>query len=268
MKIIATDLDRTLIPNGTATDNSSVANFTAMINENKFGLIYVTARNIESVQKAIVRYGLPIPEVIIGQVGSSMHTSINGKYQEVTAWQEHVNVASPHWNYDELIHVLSDISLLEMQDKKEQNQFKLSYTVHSLEHFSTIVPAVKDKIETHFGSDAEVTASRDLNANCVYIDILPSAVSKYKALEFYRLQNNLSIDQFLFAGDSENDLSLLESSYSVVVVKNAHPSVKERVIKNKCGIPPIVASGRFELDGNYGNGIIEAIRILGWSKNL
>ncbi len=127
---------------------------------------------------------------------------------------------------------------------------------------------MKDKIKTFFGSDAEVTASRDLNANSIYIDILPSAVSKYKALEFYRVQKSLTIDQFLFAGDSENDLSLLESIYSVVVVKNAHSSVKESVIKNKRGVPPIVASGRFGNNGNYGNGIIEAIHLLRWSKNL
>ncbi len=264
MKFIATDLDRTLIPNGTVPDRNSVSNFKSMMNERNFGLIYVTARNIDSVQEAITRYNLPHPEIVIGQVGSSMHKFNGETYSEITPWREHIQSESPLWDFSKLKSALSGIPQLKIQDECELNQFKLSYTIRELQAYDSIVHQVTEIVWNTLSDNAEVTASKDLNANCSYIDIMPSAVSKYRALEFYRLRNDYRREQFLFAGDSENDLSILESSYSVVVVNNADPSVKERVINNKCGSAPIVASGRFNDDGNYGNGIVEAIKVLGW----
>ncbi len=264
MRIIATDLDRTLIPNGTIPDTDSVSNFTSKIRECNYGLIYVTARNIDSVEEAIARYNLPLPEIVIGQVGSSMHKFEDNQFVEMHSWRRHIQSDSPLWDFAKLNSALSDLPFLKIQDECELNPFKLSYTVHDLQLFDTIVPRVTEIVQRTLSDNAEVTASKDLNANCSYIDIMPSAVSKYKALEFYRLRNNLQREQFLFAGDSENDLSILQSDYSVVVVNNAHDSLKECVVKQKIGSAPIVASGRFDSDGNYGNGIVEAIEVLGW----
>ena len=88
MKIIAADLDRTVIPNGVAEDDDSVRMFTEMLEQTGARLIYVTARNYKSVVRAIDRWNLPTPETIIGQVGSAIHHYREGVFVEDISWQE------------------------------------------------------------------------------------------------------------------------------------------------------------------------------------
>ncbi len=267
MKIIAADLDRTVIPNGVETDDDSLGQFRFVLQESELDLIYVTARSITSVKRAIQRYNLPLPSAVIGQVGTTLHLRKENEFVPVTEWDETILAMSCGWDRNLLRTELTQLNGLILQDEKEQNQFKLSFTLEDYNQMAVIVPEVEKIVNQISGESAEVTASADLNSGVAYVDILPRSVSKYSALEFYRNQRAISRDMFLCCGDSENDLSMLLSEYPSLLVNNASESVKKIVEKRKVGTPAIVASGRFGRSGNYGSGIVEGLIVHGWVKN-
>ncbi len=267
MRIVAADLDRTVIPNGPAEDDDSVDQLTHVLAKNELELIYVTARRVESVESAIKRYGLPQPRAIIGQVGTTIHLWNDGTFVPHYEWNHEIKTRSSGWNRTGIAAQLSSISNLVIQKESEQNEFKLSYTLDSSVNWSIITNKVISIVEEYSHGDAAVTASEDLNSGEAYIDIMPSFVSKYSALEFYRNYCGFAKSSFICAGDSENDLSMLLSEYSSIVVNNASDDLKKSVLKDKNGSEAIVASGRFGNSGNYGSGIVEGLTVHGWVES-
>lgn len=263
-RIVAADLDRTVIPNGPAEDDNSVRHLSHALNSGGLGIIYVTARNIDSVKRAIAEYELPVPSAVIGQVGATIHIHDEGEFCLLGIWHDAVMTKCKKWSREVIEGELSHIAELEIQAPKEQHQFKLSYIIDDYEKMDAVVPRVVQRVRECAGNDAEVIASRDLNSGVAYVDIMPAAVSKFSALEFYREEIGFSQEQFLCAGDSENDLSVLLSTYPCVVVGNADNLLKDTVLSSKEGVSAIIASGRFGNSGNYGSGIVEALIEHGW----
>ncbi|WP_206199287.1 HAD family hydrolase [Parasulfuritortus cantonensis] len=72
--LIATDLDRTLIPNGAAPESPGArALFARVAARPDVVLAYVTGRHRALVEAAIAEYGLPVPDYLIGDVGSTVY---------------------------------------------------------------------------------------------------------------------------------------------------------------------------------------------------
>lgn len=73
MKILATDLDRTLLPNGSwPPDPGAIDLFNGLTEKNDVLVVYVTGRNLNSAENAIKEYGIRYPHVLIGDVGTSI----------------------------------------------------------------------------------------------------------------------------------------------------------------------------------------------------
>lgn len=263
-RIVAADLDRTIIPNGPAEDENSVKHLRHALDSGNLDIIYVTARNISSVERAIEHYNLPVPGAVIGQVGATIHINENGEFKPFDLWHCEIMRNCKRWSREGIEQALIEIEELHIQAEKEQHQFKLSYTIEDYEKMEAIVPRVVQIVQEFAEGDAEVTASRDLNSGVAYVDVMPAVVSKLSALEFYRGEMGFQQEQFLCAGDSENDLSVLLSVYRCVVVQNADYSMKKKVLQCKEGVPATIASGRFGNSGNYGSGIVEALIEHGW----
>ena len=257
-RVIATDLDRTLIPNGIAKDTNSVQKFTAFLHQKPFNLIYVTARSKDSVLRAIDRYKLPIPHIIIGQVGTTIHVNKNGNFTSVQEWEQKIRKENPLWDRETITNNLCKIPQLQLQAEKEQNRFKLSYIFQTIEERKEYEEAVITTVNAIARESATVIISDDLNAHLSYVDILPKTVSKLTALKFVIYTYNLVKSNVLCAGDSENDYSMLLSDLTSVVVGNASEDVKDFVTKNKIGTPPIISQK------NYSEAILDAIKILKW----
>lgn len=260
MKCIAADLDRTVIPNGLEADDNSVQQFREVLEKYNLRLVYVTARRMESVLNAIERYDLPVPEAVIGQVGTTLHYNVNGSFEQAEQWRQSILSAASNWNRSHLKENLDEFEELIIQAEKEQNEFKLSYILEDYNSLESVVPNVMKQVQELSNGDAEVTASADLNSGIAYVDILPTGITKLAALDFFRTENGLEVVDLLFAGDSENDLSVLLSHYPAVVVNNASESVKKRVSASKVGVPAYLACGSNGSNGNYGAGIVEAIQ--------
>jgi hydroxymethylpyrimidine pyrophosphatase-like HAD family hydrolase len=71
--LLATDLDRTLLPNGEATESPGArAAFARVAARPEVALAYVTGRHRALVEDAIAEYVLPRPDYVIGDVGTTI----------------------------------------------------------------------------------------------------------------------------------------------------------------------------------------------------
>ena len=95
--LICTDLDRTLIPNGKQPESPSARQHLSMLAAHpQITLAYVSGRHRELVEKAIKNYQLPIPDYVIGDVGTTVYQlSDNDNWHELDQWDE---VYARDWN--------------------------------------------------------------------------------------------------------------------------------------------------------------------------
>ena len=93
---------------------------------------------------------------------------------------------------------------------------------------------------------------------------MPPNANKYYALELLLTNNFFEPQNVVYAGDSGNDIPILISNINAILVANAHPTVKDEVIRrsqqlgNEKKLYLAQGAGR-EADGNYSNGVMEGI---------
>ena len=99
MKILATDLDRTLLPNGEwECDKEAINLFNELTAAQNVLVVYVTGRNLDLTEKAIKEYGVRFPDVLCGDVGTSIRKYQNGEWNFDEGWDRMSNAASPRWS--------------------------------------------------------------------------------------------------------------------------------------------------------------------------
>ncbi len=82
MKILATDLDRTLLPNGSwPPDSGAIDLFNELTEKHDVLVVYVTGRNLNLAENAIREYGIRYPHVLIGDVGTSIRKYEQGDWK-------------------------------------------------------------------------------------------------------------------------------------------------------------------------------------------
>ena len=85
MRILATDLDRTLLPNGSwPADPDAIDLFNELTEKHDVYVVYVTGRNLNLAETAIKEYGIRHPDVLIGDVGTSIRKYEQGKWHTHT----------------------------------------------------------------------------------------------------------------------------------------------------------------------------------------
>jgi hypothetical protein len=73
MKILATGLDRTLLPDGSwPADNAAIGLFNELTQQHGMLVVCVTGRNPELTENAISEFGVRYPDVLMGDVGTSI----------------------------------------------------------------------------------------------------------------------------------------------------------------------------------------------------
>lgn len=262
--LLCTDLDRTLLPNGDAVESPQVRQlFSALCAHEAITLVYVSGRDKNLLLEAIERYGIPLPDYAIGDVGSSLYHIQGQQWRLDDAWQAHI---APDWqayDHQELQQLLQDITGLRLQEAHKQNRFKLSYYLDLQMDSDVILMQMRELLEQH-QVHANIIWSVDEPAQVGLIDVLPRSANKLEAIRF--LGNTLKIPRqgMLFAGDSGNDLSVLCSDIPAVLVANAEDYVRQEALrlaqKNNSVDALYCAHGLGpQLNGNYAAGIIEGL---------
>jgi sucrose-6F-phosphate phosphohydrolase len=259
MRILATDLDRTLLPNGSwEADEQAIELFNELTERHDVLVVYVTGRNLKLTENAIREYGVRHPDVLCGDVGTSIREYENGKWTFDEGWVAHVKRESPRWNADAIRDVLAGIEGIREQESEHLNQFKQSYYVEHARK-DEVMRQVEKGVKGKF--DEVIIYSFDPQNGNGLLDLLPDSATKQTALEYVAEEFGARKEEVVFCGDSGNDIFPLTAGFSGVLVKNADDQLVENVKKAQDDNPSLkvyFAKGGFRgLSGYYTSGVIE-----------
>jgi hypothetical protein len=262
MILIATDLDRTLFPNGNQEYDNSMHLFCKILKNEKLSLAFVTGRNIDLVKQGIEEFHAPLPENIIAEVGTKIYEKDRNSFIEDEDWIKSISSSTKGWNIGNFKDEIALQKGMRMQEEEKYNQFKLSYYLDDPKASSNIVKEAT-KIVSSICKDALVVYSVDETHNVGLLDILPKFATKLTALEYLRKKKGLEKEDIIYCGDSGNDILPLTFGYKSILVRNAIDDVKntvEQLSMQKNIIDKLyIAKGLDKLNGYYVSGIIEGL---------
>lgn len=258
MPLLATDLDRTLLPNGRwPADPSALGVFAQWVAEHRVPLVYVTGRSLELTEEAIRTYGLPRPEYVCADVGASVWSRDGEGWQAAPGWAERVAKASPAWDPEAVDAALHGWEGLVPQGAAQQSRFKRSYD------FDVEAADAVEALRTHLGGrfDEVLVDSHDPQKGVGLLDVMARAATKRSALEFVADARGVPYSEVVFCGDSGNDLAPMTGAFCGVMVRNADARLVEGVAEARRDQPELRvyhAQGGFRgLSGYYTSGVLE-----------
>lgn len=268
-RLLCTDLDRTLLPNGPAAESTRARETLAhLVDAAPLALAYVSGRSLPLVLEAIEEYALPVPDVIAADVGSSVHHREAGGWRADLDWQS--NVAG-HWQgerQERIAELLAGVGGLVPQEGNRQMPFKRSYVLAPGAERERLERDVRAPLEAD-GIRAALVFSHDPDAGLELLDVLPAGGTKLHAVRHVR--DALAVDnaRTLFSGDSGNDLEVLVSEVPSVLVANGDEWTRRAALERLRDAADAtslhfagegVDAGRFgRLSGNYAGGIVEGL---------
>ena len=260
--LLCTDLDRTLLPNGIQPESPHARqHFQRLAARPEISTAYVTGRHRELVLAAITEYELPLPNYVIGDVGTSIYTIEDEQWLLWNSWHKEIGVSWHGLAHDDLVALLIDLEALQLQEPEKQNTYKVSYYVEPAIDVSQLLAAIQRRLDQN-QITASLVWSIDETTNTGLLDILPAAATKRHAVEFLMAEQGYSLNNTIFAGDSGNDLPVLTSPIHSVLVANATDEVRAQALQ-------MVATEGTEdalylahgtllgMNGNYSAGILE-----------
>ena len=259
MKILATDLDRTLLPNGSwPPDPGAIELFNELTEKHEVLVVYVTGRNLQLSENAIREYGIRHPHVLIGDVGTSIRKYQQGEWQAHHGWEVHVKQTSPKWDAEAVRSAVAGIDGLTEQEREHCGPFKQSYYVEH-DRNEAILKLVEDRVKGKY--DEVIVYSYDSQSGDGLLDFLPQSATKQTALEYIADEMGADKAEVVFCGDSGNDVFPLTAGFSGVLVRNADEQLVAKVKQAHAANPAIrlyFAKGGFkDLNGYYTSGVIE-----------
>lgn len=205
--LLATDLDGTLVG-----DRKGLDDLLGYYNsqEYKVSLIYITGRHFQSALSLIKEESLPIPEVLITDVGTEIHTGPD--FIKDHTWEQRMQ---QQWQPEEIDRIAASLKGLKKQQLPVTN--RCSYYTEDIKTVEAFEQQLKSEDISH---KLIYSGGRDL-------DILPAKSGKGAALEYILDKFNARETKILVAGDSGNDIEMLTLGFPSVIVGNAMPELLE-----------------------------------------
>lgn len=210
---LATDLDGTFL-GGTADARAVLYDW---IEANRFtvGLIFVTGRDPDFILGMCREEGLPWPEYVVGDVGTTIaRVTPNGQIEPIPELERDI---AARWNDRNALvrEVLDDHPGLTLQPT--DFRYRVSYDLHA-EAFDDTACA---KVEA-LGLDWLISANR-------FFDVLPRGVSKGPSIRLLVQHLGIAEGRVLVAGDTLNDLSMLNCGLPAVAVGNSERALLDQL---------------------------------------
>jgi hydroxymethylpyrimidine pyrophosphatase-like HAD family hydrolase len=241
LKFLFTDLDGTFL-GGTRQDQLRLLE---ALNTHKIGLVYVSGRSHHRIFPAIDSGELPRPKAVIGDVGTSL-------------WAGDGQVLSPDYETlmqslwgDGQLRLRTELSHFYSRGLREQPLFgPYRYSLYF------------DDPETarRAGEHIQALGFDSLLSDNQYLDALPPGVHKGFAVNWLLNFWGLDPNNVLVAGDTLNDLAMLQLNMPAVVVANAEPLLK-KTLSEAHNNPQLLFASQ---DGAAG--IHEALQQMGWTE--
>jgi len=265
--LIATDLDRTLLPNGPLPESDGARErFARLAGRPEVALAFVTGRDLTLVEEAIRAFALPHPDYLITDVGTTIYrwqSSADGgmpRWRPEPGWGERLRANWQGRTARDIEPLLAGIQGLRLQEPEKQGRFKLSFYLDP-ERLDSLGETVRNELSRR-GIPAEVVTSIDEAGDVGLLDVLPPKADKLNALAFLLDLESIPLTRALYAGDSGNDLAVLASPIPAVLVANAQEQVRAQAVRLARAAGTLetlyLARGDFlGMNGNYAAGILE-----------
>ncbi len=218
LRLFSPDLDGTLLGNP-----ESAQRFKQAWEELEPGqrplLALNSGRSVQDTRNLVRARRLPIPDYIIGGVGTELHDFRHDRDEPDFNAQ-----FGEGWNLAKVEAIMSAMPGVERQPPEFLHPYKSSWYLHRADRQKI------DELRRRFqeaGLDVNVVYSslRDL-------DVLPSRANKGNALAWLCRRLGVPFDQVLVAGDTANDSAMfLLPGVHGIVVENAQPELSEAVVK-------------------------------------
>ena len=263
-RLLCTDLDRTLLPNGDADESPGAREiFARVVSRPGLALAYVTGRHLESVDAAREEFGLPRPDFAICDVGSSIYQSAESGWQPLDSWHDRLASEWPSDTAERARRTLEEVEGLDPQGDEHQSRFKLSFFCPAVSNPATLLQVVERNLA---GGQVRARAiySVDETRAIGLLDLLPPGSGKLGAIEHLLGVGRILPDECLFAGDSGNDLEVLDSPIPSVLVANAADDVRREALhraheSGRIDRLHLARGGLAGMNGNYAAGILEGL---------
>ncbi|MCC5947818.1 MAG: HAD-IIB family hydrolase [Nitriliruptoraceae bacterium] len=204
--VLATDLDGTFLGGDETQRRALYDELIARADE--LTLIFVTGRDLGFIADLIAQPGMPQPDLIIGDVGT---TVVDGTdFSPVTAVQDWIDARWDGAN-QRVLDLLADEDELELQPVMGERRVSYFYDP------ARPPTAAIDKARA---AGYDVVTSADL-----YLDVLPKGIAKGPTLTRVVESLELPDERVLVAGDTLNDLSLFQTRFRGVAVGNSEPAL-------------------------------------------
>ncbi len=262
--LICTDLDRTLLPNGSQPESPGAREALArLVSRPEVALAYVSGRHLELVEEAIREYRLPLPDWVIGDVGTTIYQAGERGWLTWAEWEQDIAADWLGLTANDLRPLFSDLPVLRLQEESKQNRYKLSYYLS----LPSEIDALRQKMTRRLDAKnlkASLVYSVDEVKSTGLLDVLPARATKFHAVEFLMQHQGFDVTNTVFAGDSGNDLLVIASTIHSVLVANADRDVVEqaRSLVRQQGSEAafyLAQGGFLGMNGNYSAGILEGV---------
>lgn len=203
--LLATDLDGTLVG-----DKNSLNKLFDFYDSQSYevSLVYITGRHYQSALSLIEEENLPVPHVLITDVGTGIYTG-----NQLDPDLEWTNRLEQSWTPEKIEAIAQTISGLVSQDLPITN--RCSYFASD--------PAVVSTFQSEL--DKAGIPHKLIYSGSRDVDILPAESGKGQALQYILDKYKLSEAKLLVAGDSGNDVEMLTMGFPSVIVGNAQPEL-------------------------------------------
>jgi HAD superfamily hydrolase (TIGR01484 family) len=263
--LICTDLDRTLIPNGPEPESEGARRrFATLAGRPEVTLAYVSGRHRALVEEAIAEWSLPVPDFVIGDVGTTIYrVGEQRAWERLGNWERQIAADWAGRSRGDLQALLQDIKVLRPQEDSKQNRLKLSYYLPLGQDADSLSGAIRPRLE-RAGIRARLVFSVDDIEQVGLLDVLPARASKRHAIEALKKEQGFDTRQTVFCGDSGNDLEVLVSPIPAVLVANARQDVRDLAcrLSTEAGTRDrlyFARGGFLGMNGNYCGGVLEGI---------
>ncbi|MDO5653712.1 MAG: glucosylglycerol-phosphate synthase [Brachymonas sp.] len=247
--ILATDLDGTFLAPATASSRTTPELYHLLREHAQQAmLIFATGRAYESVLPLLDDPSIPAPTYILADVGATVLVRQGDGYTPVAPIQSEIADAWP--GHEAVLEHAARIEGLTLQDVPQEYRCSFIYS-----HQQAVTHA--REIADALGLDVLLSAGQ-------YLDFLPKGVNKGSSLRKLVQLKQLPADRILAAGDTLNDLSLLQAGYRSVAVGNAEPALLEALAPST--VP--TAEHLFCASQAGPDGILEAIHHFGLDHAL
>ena len=266
--LLCSDLDRTLLPNGPQPESPDVRPLLHRLADRpNLELVYVTGRDRELIWEAIRNYDLPLPNRVIGDVGTTLYTVSADRegvhFSPSEDWKAAIGNDWGDMDRESLAELFSDLDGIRLQEPEKQNEFKLSYYADPDLDADGLMGRMDERMRER-NVRSNLIWSIDEEKDVGLLDVLPKSANKLHAIRFLMKALGFDEDSVVFAGDSGNDLNVLTSGLRSVLVANAAEDVRRKALdalaaEDQTDRLYVAQGGFLDMNGNYGAGVLEGL---------